>query len=413
MTQSPKIEIKNLSKIFHYRIADVLKTDGGETSVTAKDKIALRDINLEIRSGETVGIIGRNGAGKSTLLSIIVGIASQSGGEVNISGKVTAVLTIGIGLREDLTGRDNIYLDGEIQGKSKAEMDEVIDKIIDFAELEDFIDKPVKTYSTGMKSRLAFSMLVEIEPEILIIDEALSAGDIFFAAKASKRINEICQKGKIVILVSHSMGAIDTMCNRCLWMEHGEIIMDDKPDVVTKAYLKKIREEDELTDISVKRVEVSNTYVNSGCKITSLKLKQFNSDYSQNIFYPHDSFVIDIEIEKHSDTNPDLIVSIERIDGIVIHHQIYKMDQLEKSGLNSSLLVQLTLQSLSLNKGYYQLKLELLEKEVITNYFVRLFEVKNSQIYSGGSPLLHYPAEITLVNEEKSKCSDSIELITE
>jgi lipopolysaccharide transport system ATP-binding protein len=407
--QEPKIEIRQLSKIFHHQISDsVQQKDNFNATLKADDKIVLQDINLSIQSGETIGIIGRNGAGKSTLLSIIVGIASQTCGEVTINGKVTAVMTLGIGLREDMTGRENIYLDGEIQGKSKIDMDALIDKIIDFAELDEFIDKPVKTYSTGMKSRLAFSMLVEIEPEILIIDEALSAGDVFFAAKASKKIQEICQKGKIVILVSHAMATIESMCTRCLWIEKGKIILDDKPQIVTQAYLKKIKEEDDLTDTKNKLIPVLNILENARCKIIDVVLKQEGRDYSQNAFYTQDSFVIEILITRLQ-CNARLFVAIERIDSLVIHHQEYDLSQIEDQEQN--LLFQLSLDSLVLNKGYYQVTLNLVEDGIVTNYYTRLFEVRNNQMHSGGVPLLHYPVEIKLVNEETIKCSDSIELI--
>jgi lipopolysaccharide transport system ATP-binding protein len=413
---APKVEIKHLSKIFYQSMSDmVVKRNTSDAPVSKNDKLVLNDINLVLNSGETVGIIGRNGAGKSTLLSIIVGIASQTQGEVTVTGKVTAVMTLGVGLREDLTGRENIYLDGEIQGKSRTEIDQLIDKIIDFAELDEFIDKPVKIYSTGMKSRLAFSMLVEIEPEILIIDEALSAGDIFFAEKASKKIREICQKGKIVILVSHSMGTIDTMCTRCLWLENGNITMDDKPAIVTQAYLKKIREEDDLSDTKKMQKEASETIEDAHYKINSAVLKQIDSDYLQNVFYTQDSFVLELELNRITTHVPDLnlIINVERIDGLLIHNQKYNLSEIKNDKTNRSWSFKLELPSLVINKGYYQIKVELKEHELITNYFTRHFEIRNNQMPSGGAPLLHYPAEITLVNEEKSECLDSIELTAE
>ncbi|KTD61994.1 ABC transporter ATP-binding protein [Legionella spiritensis] len=412
--QTPEIEIIRLSKIFYRRLHDVLhnKNTNNEPS-DGQDKVALNNINLTLQSGETVGIIGRNGAGKSTLLSIIAGIASQTHGKVNIIGKVTAVMTLGIGLREDLTGRENIYLDGEIQGKSREEMNSVIDRIIAFSELDDFIDKPIKTYSTGMKSRLAFSMLVEIEPEILIIDEALSAGDVFFANKATKKIREICKKGKIVILVSHSMGTIESMCTRCLWMEKGEIIMDDAPDKVTKAYLQKIREEDEQAEIKQYQLATCDTLEQAGYKIINAELKLSGSDYAQNLFYTKDSFVMDITIQQVLPSNARLTVIIERIDGLTLHHQDYELQTLSATKESETFILQLALESLVFNKGYYQLKLQVCENDAITSRFSRFFEIRNNHIPSGGFPLLDYPAQITLAKEDFPVCSDSIELITE
>lgn len=408
----PEIKLHNLTKVFYKHLTNALHNTGIKPgALSAADKIALDGINLTLNSGDIVGIIGRNGAGKSTLLSIIAGIADQTAGDMAIIGKVTAVMTLGIGLRDDLTGRENIYLDGELQGKSRQIMNDLIENIISFAELDDFIDMPVKTYSTGMKSRLAFSMLVEIEPEILIIDEALSAGDIFFAEKAAIKIQEICQKGKIVILVSHSMGSIESMCNRCLWMEAGQIIMDDRPELVTAAYLEKIRDEDEQAESQISHDELSNITEQACFRIMNIELKIQGSDYSQQLFYTKDSFAIEITITRIKQADASLTLFIERLDGLIVHHQCIHLDTHTKDSL--TFLIQLTQDSLVLNKGFYQLKLELREKDAVTNHFTRFFEVRNNHMPSGGAPLLHYPAQISLIKEEFSVCSDSIELIAD
>ncbi|RUQ81555.1 ABC transporter ATP-binding protein [Legionella septentrionalis] len=405
-----RIEINHLSKIFYHHVSDAFRSDtSAKKPLSLQDKVVLSDINFTIESGETVGIIGRNGAGKSTLLSIIAGVSEQTQGEVIISGKVTAVMTLGIGLREDLTGRENIYLDGQIQGKSRAEMDVMIADIIEFAELSDFIDKPVKIYSTGMKSRLAFSMLVGIEPEILIIDEALSAGDAFFAEKASKKIKEICRKGKIVILVSHSMATIEAMCDRCIWLEKGKVLLDDTPAVVTQAYLKKVREEDQSRELEHMQAEISQIDEKAHYQIQSIALKLAGSDYQQSIFYTKDPFAIEIAVAQTHAGMAHAHIIIERIDGLVVAHERYDC----KDSEGSKFLLKLSLPALVLNKGYYQLKVEIHEDNLVSNHFTRFFEVKNERPPKGGMPLLQYPAQIILLNEEVSVCSDSIELITE
>ena len=183
---------------------------------------AIDNVSLKIEKGERVGIIGTNGAGKTTMLSIIAGLLEKTSGEIDVEGHVDCIMSLGTSIREDATGRMNIYIDGEVNGKSKEEIDEIIDEIINFSELGTAIDQPVRTYSTGMKSRLAFSMIIYLKPEILIIDEALSAGDTQFGIKASKMMKKICSQGKILILVSHSMNAIKDMCDRCIWMDHGK-----------------------------------------------------------------------------------------------------------------------------------------------------------------------------------------------
>jgi lipopolysaccharide transport system ATP-binding protein len=254
MTRHLRVDLKNLRKVYPRKLGDQLVSVAmaalGRPSESAGGGVALDDLTLSIREGERVGIIGRNGAGKSTLLQMLAGITEPSSGRLNIEGKVTAVLTLGVGLREDLTGRENIYLDGETQGKQKAQMGTDVDAIVEFAELGKFIDLPLRTYSTGMKARLAFAMITQINPEILIIDEALSVGDAAFSVKAGKRIAQLCAQGAIVLIVSHGMQSIRELCNRCLWLNKGQLVMDGPPELVTRAYLESVREADEIDHVS-------------------------------------------------------------------------------------------------------------------------------------------------------------------
>ena len=223
----PKIELKNVSKVY----TAPTRLNGAGT------KVAVQTTTLTVHAGERLGIIGPNGAGKSTLLRIMAGLADPSSGQIDVEGRVTAIFTLGLGLREDLRGRENIYVDGELQGKSRAEVAEVVDDIIAFTDIGEFIDRPVRTYSTGMKSRLAFAMLIHINPEILIIDEALSAGDCLFAAKAYRKMQEICDRGMITIIVSHTMQNVLDLCTRCLWMENGRVVMDGDAAEIGRAHV--------------------------------------------------------------------------------------------------------------------------------------------------------------------------------
>jgi lipopolysaccharide transport system ATP-binding protein len=253
MTPHLSIELENLRKVYPRKIGEQLASVAmaalGRPSESAGGGIALDDLTLSIRVGERVGIIGHNGAGKSTLLQMLAGITEPTAGRLSISGKVTAVLTLGVGLREDLTGRENIYLDGETQGKARESMDSDVEAIVEFAELGKFIDLPLRTYSTGMKARLAFAMITQINPEILIIDEALSVGDAAFAVKAGKRIAQLCAQGAIVLIVSHSMQSIRELCNRCLWLNQGRLLMDGAPEEVTRAYLESVKDTDEVDHV--------------------------------------------------------------------------------------------------------------------------------------------------------------------
>lgn len=393
---SCKIIVSNVTKIYYQSLRDTFKEKSLEDkTLLPGDKRILDDISLTFMPGETIGIIGRNGAGKSTLLSLLSDIVEPTSGSIDIQGKVTAVMTLGIGLREEMSGRENIYLDGELQGKSRKEMEPLLPEIIAFAELDDFIDRPIKTYSTGMKSRLAFSMLVCIEPEILIIDEALSAGDVFFAVKASEKIREICQKGKIVIIVSHSMETIKTMCNRCLWLEKGKIFKDGLPEAVTQQYLQTIRNEDNSLYLSKNPPEIQQKMSDAAYVLSALNLKLSNSDYQQAVFESSSSIVVEIGLLQQHSGEANLQFFIERSDGIRISDENYR---LTNSSQHGEFIIEYRLDSLLLNNGYYQIAVQLTEAGSLTAKAVRPFEVKNNFTSKGGVPMINYQAEICLKN---------------
>ncbi len=197
---------------------------------------ALDGISFDVKRGEVLGIIGSNGAGKSTLLKIITGVLDASAGSVSIAGRVTAILELGLGFNPEYSGRENIYLSGLLYGMEKAEIDRKIDSIVDFSGLGDFIERPVKTYSSGMHSRLAFSIATAVDPDILIIDEALAAGDSAFVQKCLRRIRQLCSGGRTVLLVSHGTGLLAQLCQRVMWMEHGRIKMMGPAIQVVQAY---------------------------------------------------------------------------------------------------------------------------------------------------------------------------------
>lgn len=285
MTRHFSINIENLRKVYPREITEQLASVAmaalGRPREGAEGGVALSNLTLSIREGERVGVIGRNGAGKSTLLQMLAGIIKPTSGRISISGKVTAVLTLGVGLREDLTGRENIYLDGEAQGKAREEMDADVEAIIEFAELGKFIDLPLRTYSTGMKARLAFSMITQINPEILIVDEALSVGDAAFSVKSGKRIAQLCAQGAIVLIVSHSMQSIRELCNRCLWLDQGSLLLDGSPEEVTDAYLESVKKADEADHVARFRSLVGVRSWMPGFDLTELRMVSAGLDVRQ------------------------------------------------------------------------------------------------------------------------------------
>jgi len=198
---------------------------------------ALKAISFSVQEGEVLGVVGKNGAGKSTLLRMLTGVLSPDEGTIQIDGKVSALLALGAGFMSDLSGRENIYLNGIYMGLSKKDLAEIYDQIVDFAELGDFIDTQVRYYSSGMKARLGFSVAVHVDPEILIIDEVLGAGDKDFRKKAEKKMREFLEKAKAIVIASHSMKLITDLCTKCIWLENGAMKAFGLASEVVKEYL--------------------------------------------------------------------------------------------------------------------------------------------------------------------------------
>jgi lipopolysaccharide transport system ATP-binding protein len=198
--------------------------------------VALAPMDLTLRRGESIGIVGRNGSGKSTLLSVIAGVLVPTTGRVELRGRVAALLELGSGFDPEFTGRENAYFNGALHGLTRAEMDERIDRIEAFAEIGDFVDRPVKTYSSGMFVRMAFAVAAHLDPDILIVDESLSVGDVFFQQKCFERLRAMRERGTSLLFVSHDGNAVQRFCDRAILLDHGRVVMEDVPRVVIGAY---------------------------------------------------------------------------------------------------------------------------------------------------------------------------------
>ena len=202
---------------------------------------ALKDINITIKRGETVGLVGVNGSGKSTLLKLMTKIIYPNKGKIITYGKLTSLLELGAGFHQDFTGRENIYFNAAIFGLTKQEIDKRLDTIIEFSELGEFIDNPVRTYSSGMYMRLAFSIAINVDADILLIDEILAVGDQHFQEKCFNKLHELKESDKTIVIVSHSLDQIEDLCTRAIWINHGSVQMDDTPVKVIPEYLKECR----------------------------------------------------------------------------------------------------------------------------------------------------------------------------
>ena len=239
MSSSPAISAQNLSKAFQLydRPIDRLKqmVMRGRRRYY-KEFAALHDVNFELQKGEVLGLVGRNGAGKSTLLQLICGTLSPTSGHVKVQGRVAALLELGAGFNPEFSGKENIYLNASILGLSKAEIDERYDAIVDFSGIAEFIHQPVKTYSSGMYVRLAFSIATSVDPDILIIDEALSVGDGAFSRKSFDRIMRLKEKGATILFCSHSIYQIEALCTRAIWLEKGVVRLIGDPSTVVARY---------------------------------------------------------------------------------------------------------------------------------------------------------------------------------
>lgn len=283
MENNIAIKVEHLSKVYKIfdkpfdRVKESLNPFGKRYS---KDFYALNDVSFEIKKGETIGIIGKNGAGKSTLLKMITGVLTPTSGSLQVNGRIASLLELGAGFNPEMTGIENIYMNGSIMGYSKEEMDDRLENIIAFADIGDFIHQPVKMYSSGMFARLAFAVNAYVEPDILIVDEALSVGDAFFQAKCLMQMKKLMEIGTTILFVSHDTNIIKSFCQRILYLDNGGLKMDGMSDDVIETYLKSRQEtiqknKMEEKDVSVKNIECEKTdIIGDACEFN--KIAVFN-----------------------------------------------------------------------------------------------------------------------------------------
>lgn len=342
---------------------------------------ALKDVSLSVHRGEVFGVIGQNGAGKSTLLKLIARVLRPSQGRVWVKGRVAPLLELGAGFHPELTGRENIYLNGAILGFSRSEMDAKFQRIVDFAELGDFIDAPLRTYSSGMWARLGFAVATDTNPDILIVDEVLSVGDEAFQRKSAERIDEFRSQGTMILLVSHNMGLIESMCQRIAWLDHGRVMAIGSASSVVHHYLEHVHQEQvqRLTQASI----VEDTQRWGSRKITIDRVRLLNAaGADQYIFYTGERLVIEMAYTANQEIDgPIFGIAIHRADGVHITGPNTSFAGLDLGTVKGAGVITYTLPNLMLLEGSYQVSVAVTDRQdrEMFDYHDRcyLFQVDN------------------------------------
>lgn len=290
------IEIKNITKIYNLynKPSDRLKEALFSRKSRHTEFAALNDVSFDVRKGEILGIIGKNGSGKSTILKIITNVLTPTSGECIVKGKIAALLELGAGFNMEYTGIENIYLNGQMIGFSKEEMDKKLQDIIDFADIGEHIYQPVKTYSSGMFARLAFSVAISVDPDILIVDEALSVGDVFFQNKCYRRFEEFRDKGKTILFVTHDMGSVIRYCNRCVLLNAGKKVGEGKPQEMVDLY-KRIMV-GQWNENEANNSTIANSIDTTNLNVNSLWKEQISTNPDMEVYGDGRAEIIDFGI---------------------------------------------------------------------------------------------------------------------
>jgi len=397
---------------------------------------ALKDINLVVRPGESIGFVGSNGAGKSTLLRMISGISRPTVGSIEVRGRISALMELGAGFHYEFTGRENIYMNCSILGMTRQEIDERIDDIIAFAELGDFIDRPIKIYSTGMFMRLGFSVAINTDPDILLIDEILAVGDEYFQSKCYQKIKEFRECGKTVIFVSHAVNTLRGLCARALWIDKGQIVADGNSVEVTDAYLnyqrkrigtqirvtKPLKDEEQSEDSQNDQVESDNENaqpkdeapVRQGTKEAEIyKVEILDEDLKPKKEFMHgETLVVRMHFRSYQEIkDPNIGVSIWRNDNVLCYGSSSAKDNTSLKKLPEEGYVDFIVPNCPLMSGDYEVSVAIFCPDDIHPYDFHnrlyTFKIKGARrdegvvyithkyryVYSGGKEVIEKDAD--------------------
>lgn len=396
--------LKKIYKLYQQPMDRVKETFGRNKKKYCQEFYALNDVSFRIMKGETIGFVGRNGSGKSTLLKILTGVLQPTEGHVEVNGKISALLELGAGFNNELTGMENIYLNGTIMRISRDEMEKRVPEILKFADIGEFIDQPVKTYSSGMFVRLAFAVAINVDPDILIVDEALAVGDTRFQLKCMDKFKEFQEKGKTILFVSHDIHAIKRFCKRTFWLNQGNLILEGETDYVTDRYMDFLKSEMSIDDFLKNKEE---TYRSEQMQISEEKLENvdiaevisidmYNEKGEITEIVPHGSrlrlaihyVVNDIHVQ-----NPILGVAIRSMDNEYICGLNTMLDHREipwRRGMNH---VELIYDSFNLVGGSYYFDVAIMDSTATVNIDyqskMKIFFVQMNYIAEGIVVLKH------------------------
>jgi ABC-type polysaccharide/polyol phosphate transport system ATPase subunit len=333
---------------------------------------AIKDLSFTLPKGGVIGIMGPNGAGKSTVLKLLSGIMSPTKGQMIINGRLSALIEVTAGFHPELTGRENVFLNGTILGMKRKEIDRKFDEIVAFSEVEEFIDTPVKHYSSGMYSRLGFSVAAHMDPEILIVDEVLSVGDVAFQSKCAQKMRQLLGSGSTILLVSHQISLMQSLCKRVLLLDHGQLIKDGPTDEVIPYYQEmtfKKSEEDIKSKIKSdeRRVKIKNDLL---IDIQEVAIRGADLNVKDHFTTGEDIAIKVVFKARQEILNPIVVIDIQRSDGVLCCSLNSKDHGLDLGKVYGPSSVTLTLPELNLAPGIYPVKISFWDREMIHPYIV-------------------------------------------
>lgn len=394
---TPLVELRNVSKRFKFygeggrslqqMFINWLRGGKGPSAPNADKEFfwPLKDVSLTLNRGDSLGIIGHNGSGKSTLLKLITGILEPTSGELLVNGRISSLLELGAGFHPDLTGRENIYLNGSMYGLSRAQMRERLGSIIDFAELHDFIDTPVKHYSSGMYVRLGFAVAIHSEPELLLIDEVLAVGDAAFQRKCLEAVLAFRRAGGTLLLVTHDLSSLQTICTRAMWIEGGVVQAEGAPLDVVSSYMKKVvvREQETQAD-AIPESAAGDRWGSERVQITDVHFLDGNEE-PQTIFQTNDMLQIAIRYRCNEAVDPPVVgLAIHNEHGVHICGPNTQFAQLPLPASNDIHEVRYKVENLPLMPGGYDVTVAVVDGDTqeTYDYHDRAYRFT---IYAGGA----------------------------